>query len=195
MFAPLATSIWRLAIIDRTGCPVYRAAKVVLILCLGWSLGGSIALAAEDYTSPDRDEAGNIVPTPKGEMCIAPVEEMRKDHMTMLLHQRDKTVQQGIRGEPASLTNCIDCHVTPDASGRVARSGDESFFCTSCHRAVSVKIDCFECHADRPAEMISLFNTERPSPVSDTSSLATRQLSRPYALQFRLDAASKVLCQ
>ncbi|MCH8105167.1 MAG: hypothetical protein IIC58_06670 [Proteobacteria bacterium] len=135
------------------------------------------------------------MPTPKGLMCIAPVDEMRKNHMTMLLHQRDKTVQQGIRGQPASLTGCIDCHVTPDASGTVARSDDEGFFCTSCHRAASVKIDCFECHADRPAEMISQLDWKSLNPINHSSLLAINQQSFPYALQFRLETRSMALNQ
>jgi hypothetical protein len=149
-----------------------------------------VGLSAADYSSPDRNAAGNIIPTPKGEVCVAPVEEMRRDHMTMLLHQRDKTVQQGIRDQQASLTECIDCHVTPDASGTIARSDDKSFFCSACHLAVSVKIDCFECHADRPAEMIS-----RLSPVKNVSPVTNNHPTLPFALQFRLDAASSTVFQ
>ena len=44
--------------------------------------------------------------------CIAPVEEMRRNHMDMLKHQRDRTMRQGIRGEPASLNACIECHAS-----------------------------------------------------------------------------------
>ena len=165
---------------------MYRAAKILLILCLGWSFG----LSAAGYSSPVRDAEGNIVPTPKGEFCVAPVEEMRREHMTMLLHQRDKTVQQGIRDKQASLTDCIDCHVTPDASGTVARSDDERFFCSACHLAVSVKIDWFECHADRPAEMIS-----RLSPIKNATPVTNNQPPLPFALQFRLDAASGTVFQ
>ena len=108
---------------------------------------------AADYYGPDRDEHGNIVPTPKGLACIAPIEEMRTNHMTMLLHKRDQTVHQGIRTKKASLTECIECHVTPDTNGQVARIDSEQHFCSSCHVAASVKLDCFECHADRPASM------------------------------------------
>jgi hypothetical protein len=165
---------------------MYRAAKILLILCLGWSFG----LSAAGYSSPDRDAEGNIVPTPKGEVCIAPVEEMRRDHMTMLRHQRDKTVQQGIRDQQASLTDCIDCHVTPDASGTVARITDKRHFCASCHLAVSVKIDCFECHADRPAEMIS-----RPGSIKNAFAVAGTRFSLPYAAKFRLDAAPGTVFQ
>ena len=108
---------------------------------------------AVDYFGPDRDEQGNIVPTPKGEACIAPISEMRTDHMSMLLHKRDQTVHQGIRTKKASLTECINCHVTPGQDGHVARIDSEKHFCSSCHVAASVRLDCFECHADRPVSM------------------------------------------
>ena len=32
----------------------------------------------------------------RGEACVAPTGEMRRDHMKMLLHQRDRTMRQGI---------------------------------------------------------------------------------------------------
>jgi len=110
---------------------------------------------AADYLGPNRDEHGNIVPTPKGQACIAPIDEMRTSHMSMLLHKRDQTVHQGIRTKKASFTECINCHVTPDANGHVARIESEQHFCSSCHVAASVKLDCFECHADRPTAMFS----------------------------------------
>lgn len=111
---------------------------------------------AGEYTGPNRDADGNIVPTPKGEVCIAPVEEMRREHMNMLLHKRDRTMHEGIRTKKASLVECINCHVTPDKTGKVARIDNEEHFCASCHVAVSVSVDCFECHADRPVEMIDV---------------------------------------
>ncbi len=165
---------------------MYRVAKVLLIIWLGWSFG----LSADDYKSPVRDAEGNIVPTPKGEACIAPVEEMRRDHMTMLLHQRDKTMRKGIRDKQASLVECINCHVTPDASGKVARSDDEDFFCSACHVAVGIKIDCFECHADRPVEMIPPPDSKKPAPpIEDTGYLS------PNTLKFRLSSATSAVFQ
>jgi hypothetical protein len=80
--------------------------------------------------------------------CVAPVEEMRRNHMEMLKHQRDRTMRAGIRGEPASLNACIECHAGKQ-SGSVlgaSDSGKGSSFCESCHSYVAVKLDCFECH-------------------------------------------------
>lgn len=116
---------------------------------------------AGDYFGPNRDTDGNIVPTPKGDACIAPIDEMRREHMSMLLHKRDQTMHEGIRTKKASLTECINCHVTADETGKVARIDDEQHFCASCHIAASVSIDCFECHADRPAEMIGLSQSDK----------------------------------
>lgn len=110
---------------------------------------------AGEYFGPDRDSEGNIVPKPIGNVCIAPLDEMRRTHMSMLLHKRDQTMHEGIRSKHASLTECINCHVTPDASGEVARIDSDKHFCASCHVAASVSIDCFECHADRPARLFN----------------------------------------
>ena len=75
--------------------------------------------------------------------CVAPVEEMRRNHMEMLKHQRDRTMRSGIRGEPASLNACIECHASKK-TGSVLGSGEN--FCQGCHSYVAVKLDCFECH-------------------------------------------------
>ena len=75
--------------------------------------------------------------------CVAPVEEMRRNHMEMLKHQRDRTMRAGIRGEPASLNACIECHASKK-TGSVL--GSKEHFCESCHSYVAVKLDCFECH-------------------------------------------------
>ena len=84
-----------------------------------------------------------------GEACVEPVEVMRREHMQMLDHQRDRTVIDGERGAPYSLAGCLDCH-NPQIPGiEVARYGDPEHFCSACHNYASVKIDCFECHADR----------------------------------------------
>ena len=75
--------------------------------------------------------------------CVAPVEVMRRSHMDLLKHQRDKTLRQGERGAKYSLNACIDCHASKD-NGSVLGAKDN--FCQSCHSYVAVKLDCFECH-------------------------------------------------
>jgi hypothetical protein len=125
---------------------------VITALVLSWS---ALVLAADHYTGPNRDENGNIVPTPKGERCVEETPDMRANHMKYLLHKRDETMHRGIRTKTHSLVECINCHVTPGKDGNIARISDDSHFCASCHRAASVKLDCFECHADRPVEAFS----------------------------------------
>jgi len=47
------------------------------------------------------------VAKPKGEKCVAPTDEMRASHFEKILHQRDKTMHQGIRTKTNSLKECI----------------------------------------------------------------------------------------
>jgi len=74
--------------------------------------------------------------------CIAPADQMRRNHMEMLKHTRDRTMRQGIRGEKASLNGCIECHASK-ATGTV--TGHDGF-CQSCHTYAAVKLDCWDCH-------------------------------------------------
>jgi len=109
-------------------------------------------LAAETESS----SMGNVVLprviTPKDvRQCVEPTDIMRRDHMKFLLKQRDATVLDGIRTGKYSLTGCINCHAQAAEDGKIVRAVDPEFFCTTCHLYTSVKIDCFECHSDRPA--------------------------------------------
>lgn len=79
--------------------------------------------------------------------CVQPEDEMKKNHMKYLLHQRDETMRQGIRTEKYSLKECINCHVPKNSE---VRFGDSKHFCSSCHNFAGVSIDCFQCHMDRP---------------------------------------------
>jgi predicted CXXCH cytochrome family protein len=94
-----------------------------------------------------------VIPSPSkpadAANCVEPVAVMRRDHMKYLLHQRDETVLDGERGKKYSLVGCIDCHNPANANEEIVRYEDPQHFCASCHTYASVKIDCFECHADR----------------------------------------------
>lgn len=83
-----------------------------------------------------------VIKIEKGEACVAPTEQMRRDHMKMLLHQRDRTVRLGLREPRFSLKNCVDCHASRETGSVLGKEG----FCSSCHSYASVSIDCFECH-------------------------------------------------
>jgi hypothetical protein len=92
-----------------------------------------------------------VIERAKGEQCIEAPEVMRREHMTMLKHQRDDTVHGGVRSDvgrkSASLLGCVECHASAKTGSVAAAPGD---FCVSCHSYTAVKIDCFECHATRP---------------------------------------------
>jgi [DsrC]-trisulfide reductase subunit J len=79
----------------------------------------------------------------RGEACVAPTAEMRRDHMKLLLRQRDLTMHQGIRESRFSLKNCVDCHASRKTGSVLGKEG----FCSSCHEYAAVSIDCFECHS------------------------------------------------
>ena len=93
-------------------------------------------------------------PSDESVKCIHPEAEMRRNHMKYILHERDETMHEGIRGEPESLANCINCHVEPDKNGHVPRIDSTEHFCHGCHEYAAVEIDCFQCHADRPQKYI-----------------------------------------
>jgi hypothetical protein len=107
-------------------------------------LAATLAVAA--FADAQQRGAGRVampaVRIEKGEACVAPTAEMRRDHMKMLLHQRDRTVRQGLRDTRFSLKQCVDCHASVKTGSVLGGEG----FCSSCHSYASVRIDCFECH-------------------------------------------------
>ena len=84
------------------------------------------------------------------QQCVEPTEFMRKNHMDILFHQRDRTMREGIRTRQHSLVQCVACHAERDSAGNFAPINAQGQFCQSCHTATAVKMDCFECHATRP---------------------------------------------
>jgi hypothetical protein len=126
--------------------------RVIVATALGLALAaGGFALAQQERAIT---RAGRTpVPVPpkgKGDSCVAPTEWMRRNHMTALLHQRDRTVHEGVRTKQFSLTGCIECHAVPGDGGRPVSAADPKHFCRTCHDYAAVKVDCFECHASRP---------------------------------------------
>ena len=121
-----------------------RRVRVVAVLI------GTIVLAASMASSADVPKPD--IPKADAKQCVEDTEFMRKNHMEVLLHQRDKTMYEGIRTKKHSLKNCIACHVVKDSSARPVSVANPKHFCRECHDYVSVKIDCFECHASKPAK-------------------------------------------
>jgi len=118
-----------------------RAMPVVVVAMMVW--GGALA-----------EEGGRVsLPTlihGKGDHCVEPTPLMRRSHMDMLLHQRDRTMHLGIRTRQHSLKECINCHVRPLADGSYPPITSKQHFCNSCHAYAGVSLDCFECHATKP---------------------------------------------
>lgn len=112
----------------------------------------ALALAAAGVTAWAAGLAPAVERAAKGERCVEDVAEMRRNHMRYLKHQRDDTVHGGVRGAKHSLKGCIDCHASAK-SGSVAQTPQD--FCVACHQYAAVKIDCFECHATKPAAAVA----------------------------------------
>jgi len=115
-----------------------RLIAFLLALSCGFS-----ASAAEGYRMPKLDYG-------KGGKCVAEPQWMRKNHMHVLLHQRDETVHKGIRGGKYSLADCVDCHASSKNNSVL---GSNENFCQGCHAYAGVKIDCFECHSNKRREI------------------------------------------
>ena len=116
----------------------------VIAITLVLASGSGAADAETPRLRPD-------LPEPLGERCVEPPEIMRRRHMEFLDHHRDDVVINGIRTTKHSLQGCLDCHVRTNAQGVYPRHTDSGHFCMACHEFSSVSIDCFSCHADRPA--------------------------------------------
>jgi len=110
------------------------------------SLAAAVAVAAAGY----EDKKPARVPVPdvnivQGDQCVEPTDEMRRNHMKYILHQRDETMHRGIRTTKHSLKGCINCHADPETGSVLGENG----FCETCHTYAAVKIDCFGCHTHK----------------------------------------------
>jgi hypothetical protein len=117
--------------------------KIILGVLLIVSVGFAISSVQAKH--------GNIpLPHPakaiNGDQCVEPNDIMRRNHMTYLMHQRDETVIEGIRGKKYSLQQCINCHATIDPEVQEGKVRTIKPFCAECHSYAAVKIDCFACH-------------------------------------------------
>jgi [DsrC]-trisulfide reductase subunit J len=84
--------------------------------------------------------------------CVEPTDVMRRNHMKLILHQRDETMHLGIRTKRHSLAECVACHVSRDKAGKYLPVNGPGEFCESCHEYAAVEIDCFQCHATVPRQ-------------------------------------------
>ena len=114
-----------------------------LAFLLGLLISGA-AYAGEASTSR---VAQPVIEAARGGQCVADPAFMRRNHMGLLKHQRDDTLRGGIRTGQYSLKACIDCHASKTTNSVAA---SDTNFCQSCHTYAAVKIDCFECHTNKP---------------------------------------------
>jgi len=120
----------------------------------GWIAGMAVAAAlafAPSLAYAADSAAASRVPrpaldAPQGDKCVADPDFMRRNHMKLLLHQRDATVHTGVRPRDTSLEGCIACHASRQTGSVVGSNGN---FCQGCHAYAAVKLDCFECHASK----------------------------------------------
>jgi hypothetical protein len=142
-----------------------RAMAVAFALCgmLGGALSGDLSAAPPVLGG---DSAASRVPQPTVAIstpgkCVEDTQFMLRNHMEVLKHHRDRTVREGVRTTQHSLANCVACHASRE-TGRV--TGSKDAFCESCHRFAAVSLDCFECHADKPAATAAVATSGRASP-------------------------------
>jgi len=123
----------------------------LLALVVGLLLGASLPAAAQS-TAGVSQGLQPMIEKARGGECVEEPAFMRRNHMKLLMHQRDDTLRGGIRTGKYSLKACIACHASQTSQSVNAEPGN---FCQSCHNYVAVKIDCFQCHANQPAGIVA----------------------------------------
>ncbi len=126
-----------------------RISIVLVAVLMTWA-GLGEAVAAMEKESGDGGVALPVIPRGQGDNCVGDIEFMRRNHMTMLRHQRDETMREGIRGKQYSLKECVACHAVMGPDAMPVTVDSPKHFCRSCHDYAAVNIDCFTCHASRP---------------------------------------------
>ncbi len=114
---------------------------VVFTVLMGF---GSVAVSDEQHHA-DRNIGANA-----GDACVKETQWMRRNHMELLKHDRDRTLRHGIRPVDGSLKGCVECHTNTNDQGEFVPVNADGEFCSGCHSYAAVKLDCFECHATRP---------------------------------------------
>ena len=104
----------------------------------------------EEDTSVSDSVAGPVIPRGQGDSCVEDIDFMRRNHMDLLMHQRDDTMLRGIRSKQHSLKECVGCHAVEGPDNVAISYSSDKHFCRSCHDYAAVEIDCFQCHASRP---------------------------------------------
>ena len=130
----------------------FRRYCAVLGISVAMIAGVALAASAGDATDLHVPMPRPVIPAEAGGKCVEDTGFMRRNHMELLKHHRDRTVHEGIRTTQHSLANCIACHASRE-TGRV--TGSKDAFCEGCHAYAAVKLDCFECHTDRAGPAVA----------------------------------------
>jgi len=131
---------------------------ILFVLLFGFTSTGS-AVAANAGNADKSDTIRTplpIIKITKPGQCVDETDEMRRNHMNKILHQRDLTVYDGIRTKQYSLKNCVNCHADENTNSVLGKEG----FCESCHTYAAVQIDCFSCHTDKRDVETSVSNKD-----------------------------------
>ncbi|WP_296900845.1 hypothetical protein [Polaromonas sp.] len=147
-------------------CRCYGVALLLVAGPAAWAEASAPHAASGRVPQP-------VIEPARGGQCVGDPAFMRRNHMTLLKHQRDDTLRGGIRTEKYSLKACIACHAS-QTSGSVNLAS--SNFCQSCHAYAAVKIDCFECHANKPPANSFPSLVSHGMPGGNPLSLQLRQL-------------------
>lgn len=115
-----------------------------------FAVGGLLALLSAAQAGVD---VPKLSPAKGASKCVEDTDFMRRNHMDLLKHHRDDTLRLGIRTTKHSLKGCVECHAS-EKTGSVAASKED--FCVACHSYASVKLDCWGCHATKPAQKSAL---------------------------------------
>jgi hypothetical protein len=113
-------------------------------------LAGALGALAGCGSEPEPLAVEGSAKAAKLTQCVEPTDFMRRNHMELILHQRDETVHRGVRATDHSLAGCIDCHVQYDAAGQPVPVNADEQFCDGCHEYAGVHLDCFQCHSPVP---------------------------------------------
>ncbi|MBP9905062.1 MAG: hypothetical protein KBF66_05855 [Rhodoferax sp.] len=142
--------------------PGVRRLWICAVMLLAWSLG-----AQAQNANAGRVPKPVIEPARSGQ-CVESPDFMRRNHMLLLKHQRVDTLRGGVRTGKYSLQGCIECHASQKTN---SVSASDSNFCQSCHNYAAVSLDCFGCHASKPASTTAQ--------VAKTPLVSTEQQVKP----------------
>lgn len=101
---------------------------LIILFPLGYNVVGSVFSQGTQKAQPFIER-----PDEKYKKCVRDTTYMRFHHMALLKGIRDEIVREGKRGE-IRLNNCRECHTSRER------------FCSQCHSAVNLNLNCFDCH-------------------------------------------------